>query len=240
MVGAVASCEWFESASSPAMIRRQSLRPMSRRSKTGAVIGLAVAPAAHLQPYDGGAGGGHQGWFPLGPNPPNGVATVAVAEPETVAGRWCAPWWPGRRFDKLRRARLGTRMSRCHEVDAAALPTRPSKHRGDGALQPLVSIGGNQFHPAETSGGQEDQPKGAGPEKSPALLPNESARPASSRESRRRQALNLPWPTLVRGGRDGSARPGGLRFGRRGYSEHRMLLVAGLPLHCTAPRQLRC
>ena len=37
---------------------------------------------------------------------------------------------------------------------------------------------------------EEGQQKGAGSENSPALLPNESARPASSRESR--QALNLP------------------------------------------------
>ena len=87
---------------------------------------------------------------------------------------------------------------------------------------------------------QVGQPKGAGPENSPPLLPNESTRPASSREeSRRRQTLYLPWPTFVRGRRGGSAWPGGLRFGRRGYSEHRMLLVEGLPLHCTAPRQLR-
>ena len=86
---------------------------------------------------------------------------------------------------------------------------------------------------------EEGQPKVAGPENSPPLLPNESARPASSRESRRRQALNLSWPTCVRVRRGGSAWPGGLRFGRRGYSEHRMLLVEGLPLHCTAPRQLR-
>ena len=55
---------------------------------------------------------------------------------------------------------------------------------------------------------------------------------------RRRQALNLAWPTFVRGRRGGSAWPGGLRFGRRGYSEHRMFLVAGLPPYCTAPRQL--
>ena len=100
----------------------------------------------------------------------NGV--VAVVERETVAGRWCAPWWPGRHhLDKLRRARLGTRVSRCHEVGAAALPTRPSKHRGDGVLQPLVSFGGKQFHPAETSGGQGGQPKGAGSENSPPLSP---------------------------------------------------------------------
>ena len=60
-----------------------------------------------------------------------------------------------------------------------------------------------------------------------------------SRESRCRQALNLPWPTSVRGGRSGSAWPGSLRFGWCGYSEHRMLLVARLPLHCTDARQLR-
>ena len=60
-----------------------------------------------------------------------------------------------------------------------------------------------------------------------------------SRESRRRQTLNLPWPTFVRGWSSGSAWPGSLRFGRCGYSEHRMLLVAGLPLYCTVPRQLR-
>ena len=62
---------------------------------------------------------------------------------------------------------------------------------------------------------------------------------APSRESRRRQALNLLLPTFVRGRRSGSAWPGGLRFWRRGYSEHRILLVAGLLLYCTAPRQLR-
>ena len=38
---------------------------MFRRSKTGAVIGVAVASAAHLQPSDGGAVGVHHGWFPL-------------------------------------------------------------------------------------------------------------------------------------------------------------------------------
>ena len=31
---------------------------------------------------------------------------------ETVAGGWWVPWWPRRPFDKLRRARLGTRVSR--------------------------------------------------------------------------------------------------------------------------------
>ena len=55
---------------------------------------------------------------------------------------------------------------------------------------------------------------------------------------RRCQALNLPWPTFVRGRKGGSAWTGGLRFGRRGYSEHRMLLVAGLSPYCTASRQL--
>ena len=50
--------------------------------------------------------------------------------------------------------------------------------------------------------------------------------------------MNLPWPTFVRGRRGGSAWTGGLRFGWRGYSEHRMLLVAGLSLHCTASRLL--
>ena len=39
---------------------------------------------------------------------------------------------------------------------------------------------------------QVGQPKGAGPENSPPLLPNEGTRPASSRESRRRQALIYP------------------------------------------------
>ena len=55
---------------------------------------------------------------------------------------------------------------------------------------------------------------------------------------RRCQALNLPWPTFARGRKGGSAWTGGLRFGRCGYSEHRMLLVAELPPYCTAPRQL--
>ena len=82
------------------------------------------------------------------------------------------------------------------------------------------------------------QPKGAGSENSPPLLPNENVEPASSRKSRCSQAGNLPWPTFVRGKRGGSAGTGGLRFGERGYSEHRMLLVAGLLLHCTAHRQL--
>ena len=62
---------------------------------------------------------------------------------------------------------------------------------------------------------------------------------APSRESRRRRALNLLLPTFVRGRMGGPAWPGGLRFGRRGYSEHRMLLVTRLSLYCTARRQLR-
>ena len=41
-----------------------------------------------------------------------------------------------------------------HEVGAAALPAGSSKDHGDGVLQPLVSIGGNQFHPAEPPSGQ--------------------------------------------------------------------------------------
>ncbi len=51
-----------------------------------------------------------------------------------------------------------------HEVGAAALPAGPSEHRGDGVLQPLVSIGGYQLHPAEAPSGQrpqEGQPEGA-------------------------------------------------------------------------------
>ena len=69
-----------------------------------------------------------------------------------------------------------------------ALPVGSSEHRGDGVLQPpcfrsgqaLEGIGGYQFHPAETQGGQrpqEGQPKEDGPENSPPLLPNESAEP---------------------------------------------------------------
>ena len=75
------------------------------------------------------------------------------------------------------------------------------------------------------------QPKGAGSENSPHF--------SQMKAPGRRQAVNLPLPTFVRGRRRGSAWPEGLRFGRRGYSEHRMLLVTRLPLYCTAPRQLR-
>ena len=49
-------------------------------------------------------------------------------------------------------------------MGAAALPAGSSEHRGDGVLQPLVGIGGNQFHPAEPPSGQrpqEGQPEGA-------------------------------------------------------------------------------
>ena len=42
-------------------------------------------------------------------------------------------------------------------MGAAALPAGSSKHRGDGVLQPLVSIGGCQFHPAEPSSRQRPQ-----------------------------------------------------------------------------------
>ena len=89
-----------------------------------------------------------------------------------------------------------------HEVGAAALPAGTGKHRGDGVLQPPVGIGGYHLHPAEPPSRQraeEGQPKRVGPENSPPLLPNESARPSSSRESRHRQAFYLPWPTFVRG-----------------------------------------
>ena len=161
---------------------------------------------------------------------------------ETVAGRWCAPCEKvlGSHAGLGALGHSGEQVG--HEVGAAALPTGTGKHRGDGVLQPLVGIGGYQFHPAEPPSRQraeEGQPEGAGPENSPPLLPNESARPSSIRESRHRQTFYLPWPTLVRGRRGGSAWPGGLRFGWRGYSEHRMLLVARLSLHCTAPRQQR-
>ena len=42
-------------------------------------------------------------------------------------------------------------------MGAAALPAGSSEHRGDGVLQPLVSIGGCQFHPAEPSSRQRPQ-----------------------------------------------------------------------------------
>ena len=42
-------------------------------------------------------------------------------------------------------------------MGAAALPAGSSKHRGDGVLQPLVSIGGYQLHPAEAPSGQRPQ-----------------------------------------------------------------------------------
>ena len=44
-----------------------------------------------------------------------------------------------------------------HEVGAAALPAGSSKDCGDGVLQPLVGIGGHQFHPAEAPSGQRPQ-----------------------------------------------------------------------------------
>ena len=50
-----------------------------------------------------------------------------------------------------------------HEVGAAALPTGPDKHCGDGVLQTLVSIGDDQFHAAEAPSvqrPQEGQPEG--------------------------------------------------------------------------------
>ena len=96
-----------------------------------------------------------------------------------------------------------------------------------------------ETHAVASSQAEEGQPKGAGSENSPPLFPNETAGPASSRQGRHRQGVNLPLSTFVRGRRGGSALPRGLRLWRGGYSEHRMLLVTGLPLHCTAPRQLR-
>ena len=42
-------------------------------------------------------------------------------------------------------------------MSAAALPAGPSEHRGDGVLQPLVSIGDDQLHPAEAPSGQRPQ-----------------------------------------------------------------------------------
>ena len=55
-----------------------------------------------------------------------------------------------------------------HEVGAAALPAGPSKHRGDGVLQPLVGIGGYQLHPAEAPSGQ--RPQEGQPQKAPSSL----------------------------------------------------------------------
>ena len=42
-------------------------------------------------------------------------------------------------------------------MSAAAVPAGTGEHRGDGVLQPLVSIGGCQFHPAEPSSRQRPQ-----------------------------------------------------------------------------------
>ena len=67
---------------------------------------------------------------------------------ETVAGRWCAPCEKvlGSHAGLGALGHSGEQVG--HEVGAAALPTGTGKHRGDGVLQPLVSIGGYQFHPA--------------------------------------------------------------------------------------------
>ena len=69
---------------------------------------------------------------------------------ETVAGRWCVPC-------HARLGTLGPGEQVGHEVGAAALPAGSSKDCGDGVLQPLVSIGGCQFHPAEPSSRQRPQ-----------------------------------------------------------------------------------
>ena len=42
-------------------------------------------------------------------------------------------------------------------MGAATLPAGSSKDCGDGVLQPLVGIGGHQFHPAEAPSGQRPQ-----------------------------------------------------------------------------------
>ena len=103
---------------------------------------------------------------PPGARPPGERAPGVVPPPgpagrgplrEIVAGRWCAP----REKVLGSHARLGSLgysgEQVGHEVSAAALPAGSSKHRGDGVLQPLVSIGGNQFHTAETASGQRAQ-----------------------------------------------------------------------------------
>ena len=131
-------------------------------------------------------------------------------------------------------------------MGAAALPAGPSEHRGDGVLQPPCFRRGRLWWASEVTSSTPLRPrvvndlrKASQRRLAQKTLHHFSQMKAPSRESRRRQALNLLLPTFVRGRRSGSAWPGGLRFGRRGYSEHRMLLVAGLFLYCTAPRQLR-
>ena len=103
-------------------------------------------------------------------------------------------------------ARLGTRVSRlAMKWGAAALPAGPSEHRGDGVLQPLVGIGGYQLHPAEASSGQrpqEGQPKEAGPENSPPLLPN-GKRPAVIEPGEPPSPGLVFTPTDLRAGREG-------------------------------------
>ena len=98
---------------------------------------------------------------PPGQRPPGVVPPLGPIgrgpRQETVAGRWCAP------CEKVLggHAGLGTLGHSGeqvgHEVGAAALPAGPSKHRGDGVLQPLVGIGGYQLHPAEAPSGQRPQ-----------------------------------------------------------------------------------
>ena len=124
-----------------------------------------------------------------------------------------------------------------HEVSAAALPVGPSEHRADGVHQPLVSRmdSSTLLRPRVVNDRREASQKRMARE----TLDLFSQMKAPSRESRGRQGLNLLLQTSVWGGKGGSAWPGGLRFGRRGYSEHRMVLLTRLPLYCTAPRQLR-
>ena len=55
-------------------------------------------------------------------------------------------------------ARRGTSGEQVgHEVGAASLPGRAGEHRSDGVLEPLMRIGGHQFHPAQAPGRQRTQ-----------------------------------------------------------------------------------
>ena len=92
--------------------------------------------------------------------PLKGLGTLLASLTGTVVHRG----WPVGQISYPRHgghARLGTLGHSGeqvgHEVGAAALPAGSSKDRGDGVLQPLVSIGGYQLHPAEASSGQRPQ-----------------------------------------------------------------------------------
>ena len=183
---------------------------------------------------------------PPGQRPPGVVPPLDPIgrgpRPETVAGRWCVPCEKvlGSHAGLGALGHSGEQVG--HEVGAAALPTGTGEHRGDGVLQPPCFRRGRFWWASEVTTSTSLSPRAVSKRRRASqrglaqkTLHHFSQIKAPSRESRRRQALNLPWPTLVRGRRGGSAWPGGLRFGRRGYSEHRMLLVAGLSLHCTAP-----